>query len=836
SKPTFDSDQAIRMLHKRCSIDFGSNASRVEDPDHGGRAVESSDKMYTEFFLDFLSIIGRPGEAISNLDCPLSVSIPMSFSNWAEPYAAKHASGIDFKLTGRTFRLAKTDKSETWFIVMHPKPDFTSEDPKPHRKLKQGLASDSGMLKERATSLAAYITAVFNDPELIGYGVERCWRPGSRYSKTLPYKAWAVFQDRFMQGWSTWSQRQSGDSYWTTNEPAFHYYCYGQNENIFLSPTLTQKLQGLEEETYEGPPGADEDSSSGDDSEASSSRTSRDSAGEESHRHRRRAANLADQDRLISQADSIQKLEDTLSSHYNIDRIGTVSYALAACVHSSTKDDEPRCLLGNRNQIASQYVGLGSRGFTFYSQAFHPVYGNFTSNSPPDFLANLLAALGGNMASDFEGDEVLSFGYFQGYSNIKRAVRHNTAALSATKGLATAGMTCPKANATGHAVIRRRREKALSAMIGGQTPDNPTDSKPFARENQQIQNYIMIREAPYRLEQVVSIDMRRVAQNCRTFRVVMRPMIQIMRFFLCERAAFTSIFWSMPMDIFPGIMCAYSRLFELALDGMRKRFDSTGQVGLNLANSEAVAVLDRLGGYVFTGSDRHLPERVLRPLGTVESIRCNAWPFIDPKKLNMVRGTIDMQTWPTSSETGRPMLLHVDELRYHYGAVVADSRESELWLAQLGDDGIRNSSQMSAFVAELVKGRWVPETRHFLAQQVRKRLNRSTPGGAHLSSDDILAGAKAIAAWEEESYPFRTEALERLKKGLEPSAARVRIDGTVLRTRHDHAHHLIQSVRAGKAGVHACQASTWPKTLQKIMVEWCDVQARYQDPRAVDCE
>ncbi|KAG6063236.1 hypothetical protein E4U16_000973 [Claviceps sp. LM84 group G4] len=414
------------------------------------------------------------------------------------------------------------------------------------------------------------------------------------------------------------------------------------------------------------------------------------------------------------------------------------------------------------------------------------------------------------MASDFGGDDVLSFGYFQGYSNIKRAVRHNAEALLATKGLATAGLTCPKANATGHAVIRRRRENALSAMIGGRTPDKTTDSKPFARENSQIQDIILNHEAPYRLEQVVSIDMQRVPQNCRTFRVVMRPMIQIMRFFLCERATFTKILWSMPIAIFPGIMCAYSRLFELAIDEMRERFDLGGQVGLNVANSEAVAVLDRLGGYVFTGSDRHLPERVLRPLGTVESIRCHAWPFIDPAKLNMTRGTIDMQTWPTSSETGRPMLLHVDELRYHYGAVVADSRESELWLAQLGDDGIRNMSQMSAFVAELVEGRWVPETRSFLAQRLRKKLNRSTPGGAHLSSDDILVGAQALAAWEEESYPFRMEALERLKKGLKPSAARVRIDGTVLRTRHDHANHLIRSVREGKAGVHACQASTWP--------------------------
>ncbi|KAG6125432.1 hypothetical protein E4U38_007652 [Claviceps purpurea] len=862
-QPSFDSAAAIQMLHKRCSIDFGSNGSRG----HGGRAVKSSDQIYTEFFLDFLSIIGRPGEAISKLDCPLLESIPMSFSNWAEPYAAKHSSGIDFNLTGRTFRLAKTDKRETWFIVMHPKPAFTSEDPRPHRKLKQGLAADSGMLKERATCLAAYITATFNDPMLIGHGVERCWRPGSKHSQTLPYTVWAVFQDRFMRGWSAWSQRQSGDSFWTTNEPAFHCYCYGQNQPIVMSAPLIQQLEELEEETYERPSGADEDSSSecsdeddstesheeisGSDEDDSTSsqrqtdgvpsrRTSHASSGDESHRHRRRgrrAACLAAQDRLISQTDSIQILEGNLSSHYNIDRIGTVSYALAACVHSTTENGALRCLLGNRNQIASHYVGLGSRAFTFYSQAFHPVYGNFSSNSPPDFLDPLLTALRVNMASDVGGDDVLSFGYFQGYSNIKRAVRHSAEALLATKGYATAGLTCPKANATCNAVIRRRRENALSVIVGGRTPNKPTDSKPFARENRQIQDIIEQGEAPYRLEQVVSIDLRRVTPDCRSFRLVVRPIIQLMRFFLCERKAFTPIFWSMPIAVFPGIMCAYSRLFELALDEMHRRFDAGGKVGLNVANSEAVAVLDRLGGYIFTGSDRHLPERVLRPLGTVESIRLRAWPFIDPAKLNMHRGTINMQTWPTSSETGRPMLLHVDELRYHYGAVVAESRESELWLAHLSDDGIRNTSQMSAFVAELVEKRWVPETRYFMAQQLRKRVSQSKPGGAHLSSDAISAGAQAIAAWEEESYPFRMEALKRLKKGLEPSAARVRIREETKRTRHDHAHHLIHSVREGKAGAHACKASTWPKTLHNILLKWCHVHARYQGDRAVDdCE
>ncbi|KAG6200704.1 hypothetical protein E4U50_006970 [Claviceps purpurea] len=79
-----------------------------------------------------------------------------------------------------------------------------------------------------------------------------------------------------------------------------------------------------------------------------------------------------------------------------------------------------------------------------------------------------------------------------------------------------------------------------------------------------------------------------------------------------------------------------------------------------------------------------------------------------------------------SPETGRPTLLHTDELRYHYGAVVAASRESELWLAQLSDEGITGPQAMIDYVAELVERRWVPETLSFMAKQLRKKLHRST--------------------------------------------------------------------------------------------------------------
>ncbi|KAG6242030.1 hypothetical protein E4U23_007028 [Claviceps purpurea] len=98
-----------------------------------------------------------------------------------------------------------------------------------------------------------------------------------------------------------------------------------------------------------------------------------------------------------------------------------------------------------------------------------------------------------------------------------------------------------------------------------------------------------------------------------------------------------------------------------------------------------------------------------------------------------------------SPETGRPTLLHTDELRYHYGAVVAASRESELWLAQLSDEGITGPQAMIDYVAELVERRllnipvstqrsgdidlWQPTPSHLFSKQSTEVITHSAGCG-----------------------------------------------------------------------------------------------------------
>ena len=51
--------------------------------------------------------------------------------------------------------------------------------------------------------------------------------------------------------------------------------------------------------------------------------------------------------------------------------------------------------------------------------------------------------------------------------------------------------------------------------------------------------------------------------------------------------------------------------------------------------AKGVAAIDRLGNYCFTGFPRSLVGSVLKPLNTIESVEQGAWPYIDPRLLDL---------------------------------------------------------------------------------------------------------------------------------------------------------------------------------------------------------
>ncbi|KAK1994150.1 hypothetical protein LX36DRAFT_219510 [Colletotrichum falcatum] len=272
--------------------------------------------------------------------------------------------------------------------------------------------------------------------------------------------------------------------------------------------------------------------------------------------------------RILRESNDLQQLVAALEARFQLEAITAVTYALAVCIHTDRQaraeadDTETRCLLADRNMLAREFPS--ARDYTFYPQAFHPVYGNVSSNRPPRFLDSLFAAMRGNISDRNEGADVLSFGYFQGYSNIKRSVHHSPHDLLATKGYATAALTVPMSDASATAAAREKRERMLRIIRG------PDESKPFARERQQISAAIEAQEVAFRLEQVVSLNVHRMVARQRTFETVIRPVFQMMRFFLVEHESYVHIFRSLPVGMFPGVLCAYTRLFELALAEMER--------------------------------------------------------------------------------------------------------------------------------------------------------------------------------------------------------------------------------------------------------------------------
>ncbi|KAI3573578.1 hypothetical protein IWW34DRAFT_886964 [Fusarium oxysporum f. sp. albedinis] len=816
-------------------------------------------------------------------------NITISFRHWSAPYSAKHVQGIDFDLSGRTFRIATGATREAWFIVMHPS---------------QRAAGANN--PRRALMLASYIKDILLEGELLGEGVEPRWALGGKETQMIAFDKWVTFQTLFMDGWTGFLERISvqGDTFWTDHQPAFHAYDYGANINIENNEGIANLeeetvirpayLDGLDDEDDESGDGYEEENSSllatqqgwgqvggeeqegdvdelysrptveaedndslfvsdrtddiasqiplnlgpgctdadhldlddeadanghddyddddddddgnnnGDDDEqerrflewmnesentdvgqyngtqledqehqddgqANSQQhpLSPDTGGSDDVHSRQapdvspsslpRSSALApatedqrEHDALYSPG--LMRLREALEAKYNLDSISHVSYALAVDVHCTASNvcpgtegrgGPPVCLLADRNRVAGEFYGSN---YTFYPLGFHPAYGNFTSDRPPAFLdSDLFTVMKENMSHQNQGADVLSFGFFQGYSNLKRSIRHGPHDLLASHGLATAALTIPSTEAQRTARLKDKQQRLLAQVRGRLTPDNPGASTPFARERQRVEAAMQANEFAFRFEQVISIDAPRLVRRRRNFSSVLQPIFQLMRLFLKEKQLFAGILRCFSPDIFPGVMVAFAKVMEAAIAEMDRRFREAGSKGLGMALSEGVAALDRLGNFCFTGDPRVLPTKVMRLLG---------------------RGLVNLVGWPQLSN-GRPVLMHVASLEYHYDRTVASNRHSQLWFVELGGRSIDGMDRMTTFLHEVFRDLWVPETVTFIARQVRRGLNRGIRSGgrsgvgahhgdADPSNEESAQAMIALEAWKARESPFKT--------------------------------------------------------------------------------
>jgi hypothetical protein len=758
------------MLHRLYTLDYGSRQA-------GSKAADIADEYHPVFYLDYISIVGRPLHPITQASDRFFDNVTVSFKDWNMPYASKH-SEFPFDLEHRTFQLATAATRETWFIVMHPTLAPTAE-PLPSRReqlKKQAKPShSSGLQHHHAQVLLSYIKEVFLSSELLGERVEPSWSLGSALHQKLTSNKWTTFQKQFIGSWPTHVERHSYDNFWVQNQPAFHAYDYGANIEI----EVNNRVQALSRETRLRP---DEDSD--DDSESGSDDGDRSPSADERGGHQTAEGGLdngglddsesqdpQDENDWVIDADppnglysdGLRQLLTELAQKYELNNISSISYALAVnlhCLHRNSVDPEQNtalCLLADRNMVRLEY-DLSS-AMTFYPMAFHPAYGNFTSAGPPRFLRDhVLSVMEDNMSFQNDGADVLSCKHFQAYSNIKRLIRYNPKDLLVTQGIATAALTLSKSVASGsaRAHAKAKQERLLQQLQGKATPNDPGSSRPFARERQRIQKAVADDEFAFRMEQLLSINVAQLVPQQRNLQTVIQPIFQIMRFYLQETQHYTPLLRCFRPTIFPQILSTFARVFELAIDEMLKRFRAQGSKGLGIALAEGVAALDRLGHYCFTGEAKVLLSSVLRPLKTIDSLRNGAWPYIDPQLLDLRQGEgkLDVLQWPRTGD-GRPTFMHVASLGFHYGPEVAASCHSLIWFRDLGAKSISGPAGATRFLEDLFRDLWIPQMVAYISHQLQYRPSLTAGGEASRADLEKREQQRAIIDnWAKSEHPF----------------------------------------------------------------------------------
>ncbi|KAL1795407.1 hypothetical protein ACET3X_005631 [Alternaria dauci] len=829
--PEFNGSKAIGMLQKRYTIDYGSR--RV-----GSRPAKPEDKFIPEFHLDLIIIIGRPLQPIVKFSTFFD-HVTISFKHWRAPYSAKHSHGLSFDMEHRTFRLAKGGTRESWFIVMHPVD--STVDPllsgSERRKRREKASEHSALKPSHALFLTSYIKKVFLTGVLLGEGVEASWKLDGPQSQSISIVKWETFQEQFMEGWPEYVRKNTQDPFWTENLPAFHAYDYGQNLPIELS---TEQLNSLPKETRLRPDDETSDSddetsdsddeTSDSDSETSDSGNDLSNSGNDLPNSQNDLSNSEDAaarseggaegatppqsgtqtgDPIPPPHDHQQPFDNytqdllrALEDKYRLESIETVSYALAVDIHSIASSNLPnasndvgvilapaRCLLANRNNVVRQYQH--PRDFTFYPLAFHPSYGNFSSAQPPAFLRdNVLAVMEDNMSYQNNGASVLTSGYFQAYSNIKRTIRHSPGNLLATKGIATAALTLPDQDGNLNPRVAAKRQRLLRKLRGEQTPDNPTSSQPFAREQQRIKAAIKEELYAFRMEQVLSVQVSQLADGQRNFATVLQPILQLIRYFSLEQPTYIDVLFAFKERIFPKVLSSFASLFAHASDEFYRRFKAAGSKGLPFALAEGVAAFDRLGSYCFTGFPRSLVGSVLGPLCTIESIEQGGWPFIDPNMLNLQgSGHANLVRWPRM-DNGRPIMMHVASIRHHYGPQVAAYCHSEVWFRELGGLTGKGPRGAEEFLVEVLEEMWKPQTIAFVTHQFYRALNKGGRGNAQsVSLTTLQARQEAqeqVTRWAESEHPFSAGEYESIFPVFYPEAT----SGLRSQTRRDFAQEL----------------------------------------------
>ena len=607
---------------------------------------------------------------------------------------------------------------------------------------------------------------------ILGRGIEESWRLWSQETAQISLGDWAALQKALVSGWGELAlEMSSRDRFWTGTQLAFHAYGYGGNVLIDISngppiPELERTRRDDDDDDDNDGDGNGEgegDNNEPDDNEDDG----HDNYGDDDIRMRddmtnARSSGLAESQReggalhhgterggsadaaspanqreergesgrdpdggaarLIHYAETapgLRQLGSTIDAIFNLSAVDSIAYALAADINCLS-NGEPSCLLADFKEVDDQYKDRKLAGLTHYSLGFHPRHGNFTSGLPPDFIDNALRTVCSNMSYENDNADIVTAGYFQAYSNIKKTVRFNPQDLLASQAIATAALALPAAGPGVTPAAKRTQQRLLDQLMGENSPEARFRTIPFAREASRLEQCIEEGEYAFRMEQVVTVSVSQLLPEHRTMPMVLRPMTQLICFFLVAQKEYTQVLRVFDPEAFPGVLCAYARLFELIAASMLAQFHREGKTGLPVELGEAMAAVDRLGSFCFTGDRRVLPSTTFRYLGTMESIKNHAFPYIDPGRLNMAgQGRMNLKNWP-GVQNRRVHLLQAASLQYHYGKQVAAGRESEARVHLMS----RDVNAAAEYIEEVFRTHFVPEMRQFFSGRIRKLLQK----------------------------------------------------------------------------------------------------------------
>jgi hypothetical protein len=210
-----------------------------------------------------------------------------------------------------------------------------------------------------------------------------------------------------------------------------------------------------------------------------------------------------------------------------------MAIATEVAVYDHSMGQEPSICapVADTNKVRSQF--LQGRGSTVdvYPIAFSPRVCSFQSRSPPKCYLNCVKAIERRLRSENHGQNVLTFGEFQGYTTQKQGARNNAKNFHLGQSTLTGAHCLSASSSTVH--HKRKKNKLMKSV---------DEREPWSQIIQGVDRAIENGRIRFRFEPIVTIDWQFLKRRNQTFEYVVEgtaaPMMNIFHDYchaICEK-------------------------------------------------------------------------------------------------------------------------------------------------------------------------------------------------------------------------------------------------------------------------------------------------------------